>query len=321
MDAMEMLKIERVVVGTEMMATSATSAKSEPVKPSSLQPYQHDSLQCFQCFITFCNAKARERHMKMNHREEYMQQLQQTNTVFSCYMCNRSFSSSKELVQHQPSHSTEDKPFRCTYCQERFHTFRELAKHQRRKCPERQYVCKDCGIVFRTPGHVRTHRMYLHPQLPEDDNNDTKTYYCGKCNRGFQTEEELVKHQESFADDQNCDVRPPAKKRIHPPSTAAEREMPSDKKSKDAEEGEAREEEGNDESPTKGTKQWGRPPKEEQTEMELKIPCPEENCDLVFPSVGALRAHKKSQHGPPPPPRKAQSVRKAIPSLSSSKPT
>jgi len=40
---------------------------------------QHESLQCFQCFITFCNSKAKERHMKKSHREEYKQQLQQVS--------------------------------------------------------------------------------------------------------------------------------------------------------------------------------------------------------------------------------------------------
>lgn len=41
---------------------------------------QHENLQCFQCFITFCSAKAKERHMKKSHREEYKQQLQQVRS-------------------------------------------------------------------------------------------------------------------------------------------------------------------------------------------------------------------------------------------------
>ncbi|XP_071373836.1 zinc finger protein 572-like [Centroberyx affinis] len=293
---MELLKIEQVIVGSEMMSTPAET-KSEPVTvtTSTLQPYQHDSLQCFQCFITFCNSKAKERHMRKSHREEYKQQLQQqTDTVFTCYVCDRSFSSSEELTQHQSSHSTEDKPFRCTYCQGNFRTFSELTAHRRQECSERQYVCKDCGIVFRSPARLRTHRITIHPRPEESE--DAKTYRCDKCSRRFQTEEELVQHQESFAGDQNCDVRPPPKKRGRPPKKAAEREMTSNK-------GGAGEEGGDKESPTNGTKQRGRPPKEPQTE--LKIPCPEANCDLVFPSVAALRAHKKDHHGPPLPPRKA----------------
>lgn len=53
-----------------------------PTRPESdpLFTDQHENLQCFQCFITFCNAKAKERHMKKSHREEYKQQLQQVLT-------------------------------------------------------------------------------------------------------------------------------------------------------------------------------------------------------------------------------------------------
>lgn len=295
---MELLKIEQVIVGSEMMSTSAET-KSEPVNPPSLQSYQHDSLQCFQCFITFCNSKAKERHMRKSHREEYKQQLQQTDTVFTCYVCDRNFSCSEDLTQHQATHSSEDKPFRCTYCQGNFRTFSELTSHRRQECTERQYICKDCGMVFRSPARLRTHRITIHPQ-PQEEPDDTKTYRCGKCSRGFKTEEELMQHQESFAGEQNCDAKPPPRKRGRPPKKAAEREMANNKKSK--EEGGAGEGEGNKESPTK---QRGRPPKDQQPQTELKIPCPEADCDLIFPSVAALRVHKREHHGPPPPPRKA----------------
>ncbi|XP_029920059.1 zinc finger protein 184-like isoform X1 [Myripristis murdjan] len=298
---MELLKIEQVIVGSEMMSTSAET-KPEPVNPS-LPSYQHDSLQCFQCFITFCNSKAKERHMRKSHREEYKQQLQQqSDRVFTCYVCDRSFSCSEALTQHQASHNGEDKPFRCTYCQDTFRTFSELTSHRRQECTERQYICKDCSMVFRSPARLRTHRIATHPQPQEEEEaDDTKTYRCGKCSRGFQTEEELVQHQETFAGKQKCYVKPPLRKRGRPPKKAAEKEMTVNKKSKE-EGGAAAEEEGNDKSSTKSR---GRPPKEQQAQTELKIPCPEADCDLIFPSVAALRAHKKVHHGPPPPPRKA----------------
>ena len=147
-------------------------------------PDQHENLQCFQCFITFCSAKAKERHMKKSHREEYKQQLQQVNnafysfffpsdiltwesheyreefivdalyscirkksllvdsivwdklvlltsfqgnTLFTCYVCDRTFLSSEELTQHQPTHSKDDKPFKCVHCKESFKTFSEVS--------------------------------------------------------------------------------------------------------------------------------------------------------------------------------------------------
>ncbi|XP_067468840.1 oocyte zinc finger protein XlCOF22-like [Thunnus thynnus] len=290
---MEMLKIEKVVVGSDMMSTAA-EIKSEPVI-TPVQSYQHESLQCFQCFITFCNSKAKERHMRKSHREQYKQQLQQTDTLFTCYKCDKCFSSSEELSQHQASHSTEEKPFCCPYCQQSFFTFTELTKHRRHQCIERRCPCRDCGALFPSPSRLRNHRIAVHPQRPIVA-EDINTYQCCKCSSGFQTEEELLQHQEKFANSQNCDVKPPAKKRGRKPKNAAEIGMVNSKKIKQEE---AEEEfKGYSDSLTEGYT-----PNEAQPE--LKIPCPEANCDLIFPSVASLRVHKKEKHGSTLPPQKA----------------
>nr|XP_046274099.1 oocyte zinc finger protein XlCOF6-like [Scatophagus argus]XP_046274100.1 oocyte zinc finger protein XlCOF6-like [Scatophagus argus] len=284
---MEMLKIEQVIVGSEMRSTS-TEIKSEPADVP-LQSYQHESLQCFQCFITFCNAKAKERHMRKSHRDQYKQQLQQTNTLFTCYKCDKCFSSSDELSQHQATHSREEKPFRCAYCCKNFFTFTELNKHRRHECIERRCPCRDCGALFPSPSRLRNHRIAVHPQRPVVA-DDINTYQCCKCGCGFQTEEELLKHQEKFAGDLNCDVKPQGKRRGRKPKYAAQTEVADIKKIKQEEDTE--ESTGCGDSITEGC-----PSNDLQTE--LKIPCPEANCDLLFPSVAALRAHKRDIHGPP----------------------
>ncbi|XP_032391425.1 zinc finger protein 431 [Etheostoma spectabile] len=274
---MEMLKIEQVIVGSEKRATSA-EIKSEPgVAPP--QSYQHESLQCFQCFITFCNSKAKERHMRKSHRDQYKQHLQQTDTVFTCYKCDKSFSSSDELSQHQATHSREEKPFLCPYCQKNFFTFTELNKHRRHECIERRCPCRDCGALFPSPSRLRMHRIAVHPHdsIVSDDVN---TYQCCKCSRGFPTEEELMQHQERFANDINCDVKPQGKKRGCKPKYAAQRGRVESKKIK--------QEEGAEGCPSN------------ELQPELKIPCSEPNCDLLFPSVAALRAHKREAHALPP---------------------
>lgn len=38
---------------------------------------QDESLQCFQCLITFSNSKVKERHIKKFHGDQYKQHLQQ----------------------------------------------------------------------------------------------------------------------------------------------------------------------------------------------------------------------------------------------------
>lgn len=51
----------------------------------------------------------------------------QGNTLFTCYVCDRTFPSSEELTQHQPTHSKDDKPFKCVHCKESFKTFSEVS--------------------------------------------------------------------------------------------------------------------------------------------------------------------------------------------------
>lgn len=51
----------------------------------------------------------------------------QGNTLFTCYVCDRTFMSSEELTQHQPTHSKDDKPFKCVHCKESFKTFSEVS--------------------------------------------------------------------------------------------------------------------------------------------------------------------------------------------------
>ncbi|KAG7237410.1 hypothetical protein INR49_032405 [Caranx melampygus] len=54
-----------------------TSRKSSGNLSSPCDPDQHESLQCFQCFITFSDTKAKERHIRKSHRDQYKKQLQQ----------------------------------------------------------------------------------------------------------------------------------------------------------------------------------------------------------------------------------------------------
>ncbi|XP_019957547.1 oocyte zinc finger protein XlCOF22-like [Paralichthys olivaceus] len=278
---MEMLKIEQVIVGSEKRATQAEIKPGPVVNP--LQSYQHESLQCFQCFITFSDFKAKERHMRKSHRDQYKMQLQQSNTLFTCYKCDKSFSSSEELSLHQTSHNTGEKPFLCTYCQKTFYTFTELNKHKRHECIERRCPCRDCGALFPSPSRLRNHRVSVHPQSPVVA-DDINTYQCCKCGHGFQTEETLLQHQENFANDLNCDTKVQGKKRGRKPKDTTQGY--DGKKIKKENENET------DDSPTEGCYS-------NELQPELKIPCPEANCDLIFPSVAALRAHKKEEHGPP----------------------
>lgn len=127
--------------------------------------------------------------------------------------------------------------------------------------------------------------------------DDINTYQCCKCGRGFQTEEELLEHQERFASDLNCGVKPQGKKRGRRPKDIAQGVF-NTKKIKQ-------------EDKATGCKAYDDSTMEicpsDELQTQLKIPCSEADCDLIFPTVAALRAHKKTQHGPPP--RKAHPCR------------
>ncbi|XP_034553620.1 zinc finger protein 576.2 [Notolabrus celidotus] len=347
----DILNIEEIVMGRGLPDPPPEAPPEKPAEPykpitlngppaSTVQPYQHENLQCFQCFITFCSAKAKERHMKKSHREEYKQQLQQGNTLFTCYVCDRTFLSSEELTQHQPTHSKDDKPFKCVHCKESFKTFSELTTHRRQVCPEKQLVCKDCNETFRSPGLLRTHRLTQHPrpdvEPAEQPEVPTKIHRCKKCSQSFDTESELIEHQEKYPEGQQCNgSAQPVKKRGRPTKTEdppAGAEKKGKRKKKDEAEAPEEEEKATDTSesaasPTEekgkaGAAKRGRPAKaapkseteetkspEDESQASTKEkkpkvdpaparqhPCPE--CDLTFPALIHLRAHKKEKHTP-----------------------
>ncbi|XP_029958526.1 zinc finger protein 576.2 [Salarias fasciatus] len=342
----DILNIEDIVMGRGLPDPPPAAPPERPAEPRrpvtfngppapSVQPYQHENLQCFQCFITFCSAKAKERHMKKSHREEYKQQLQQGNTLFTCYVCDRTFSSSEELTLHQPTHSKDDKPFKCAHCRESFKTFSELTAHRRQVCPEKQMVCKDCNEIFRSAGLLRAHRVSQHPrpevETAEQPEDPTKTHRCKKCGQGFEAESELVAHQEKYPEGQQCNGSAASLKKRGRPAKA-EDPAAAEKKGKRKKKDEAEEAEkagggtlepaaaavapAEDKGKAAPAKR-GRPPKaaddkkssEEDGQTPAKEkkpkaepapprqhPCPD--CELTFPALLQLRAHKKEKHTP-----------------------
>lgn len=295
----------------------------------------------------------------------------QGNTLFTCYVCDRTFPSSEELTQHQPTHSKDDKPFKCVHCKESFKTFSEvsmrsntgntfitfktkcimkavlfytffspppslqLTAHRRQLCPERQFVCKDCNETFRSVGLLRTHRLTRHPRqdadTPEQLDDAPKSHQCKKCSQGFETETELVAHQEKCGDGQQCDSsaqnlkkrgRPSKPEEQAAPAAAAEKKGKRKKKEEveTPEEAEKAASPPAEEKGKAGGAKRGRPAKaaakpdaenkknpeeenqEEDKEKKAKAdpaasrqhPCTE--CDLGFPTLVQLRAHKKEKH-------------------------
>lgn len=200
-------------------------------------------------------------------------------------------------------------------------------------------MCKDCNETFRSAGLLRTHRLTQHPrpdvETAEQPEDVTKTHRCKKCGQGFETEPELVAHQEKYPEGQQCNGSASSiKKRGRPSKTEEPAGAEKKGKRKKKDEAEAPEEAVNASSTSEsaappaaeekgkaGGAKRGRPSKAAAAKSETEDkkspeddsqapgkekkpkvdpapsrqhPCPE--CDLTFPGLIQLRAHKKEKH-------------------------
>lgn len=204
-------------------------------------------------------------------------------------------------------------------------------------CPERQFACKDCTETFRSAALLRTHRLAQHPR-PEGDateqpDDPAKTHRCRKCGQGFESESELVVHQEKYSTGQQCNGSASSVKKRGRPAKIEDPAGAEKKGKRKKKEGEATEEPVKSSSTSEagappveekgkvGGAKRGRPKAAAKTEIADKkspeddsqaqtkekkpkvasapprqLPCPE--CELTFPGLSQLRAHKKEKHTP-----------------------
>lgn len=218
----------------------------------------------------------------------------------------------------------------------------QLTAHRRQLCPEKQFVCKDCNETFRSAGLLRTHRLTQHPrqdvETAEQLEDPAKTHRCKKCGQGFETESELLAHQEKYPEGQQCNGSAATiKKRGRPSKTEDPAAAEKKGKRKKKDEAEAPEEVVKTSSTSEvveappaeekgkaGVGKRGRPSKaaaaakseneskkspedDSQAQGKEKKPkvdpaAPRQHpcpeCDQAFPSLIQLRAHKKEKHAP-----------------------
>ncbi|XP_062394859.1 uncharacterized protein LOC134082861 isoform X2 [Sardina pilchardus] len=149
------------------------------------------SLQCLECHIIFSDDKSKQRHLKMSHPAEY-EQCMLGDSLFACYVCDRHFANSTELMAHQRTH-TEKRPFKCLLCGEAFKRSSELTTHKKIHCSSQGYKCSDCGKTCKTltllKYHSRTH-------------TGEKPYVCKECGKRFSMPKALQRHIETHTQDE-----------------------------------------------------------------------------------------------------------------------
>ncbi|XP_040901072.1 uncharacterized protein LOC121186413 isoform X2 [Toxotes jaculatrix] len=141
------------------------------------------SLQCIECHIIFSDHKSKERHLKLSHPAQYEQCILR-NALFACYVCDRHFTNSTELMTHQKAH-TEKKPFKCPICSLAFNKSSELTLHKKIHFGRDGYACTDCGKPCKTLTLLKYHRRTHTGERP---------YVCKECGKRFTMSKALQKH-------------------------------------------------------------------------------------------------------------------------------
>ncbi|GLD63489.1 uncharacterized protein AKAME5_001510700 [Lates japonicus] len=141
------------------------------------------SLQCIECHIIFSDHKSKERHLKSSHPAEYEQCILR-NALFACYVCDRYFTNSTELMVHQKAH-VEKKPFKCPICGLAFNKSSELTLHKKIHFGQDGYTCTDCGKSCKTLTLLKYHRRTHTGERP---------YVCKECGKRFTMSKALQKH-------------------------------------------------------------------------------------------------------------------------------
>ncbi|XP_068180926.1 zinc finger protein 576, tandem duplicate 1 [Antennarius striatus] len=144
------------------------------------------SLQCIECHIIFSDQKSKVRHLKLSHPAEYEQCILR-NALFACYVCDRHFTNSTELMAHQKAH-VEKKPFKCPICSQAFKKSSELTLHKKIHFGLDGYACTDCGKPCKTMTLLKYHRRTHTGERP---------YICKECGKRFTMSKALQKHMVS----------------------------------------------------------------------------------------------------------------------------
>ncbi|XP_042295946.1 zinc finger protein 576-like isoform X2 [Sceloporus undulatus] len=163
--------------------------------------YSLGANQCFHCLITFPDEKFKERHMKREHPEDFVQATLR-DALFVCFVCNKAFGSSRTLICHQRAHAPAPpsdcadclRPtFDCTDCGRRFGQLANYQRHRLGHAAGRSlpHQCPECGKSFRQLSNLRRHQAF-HQQTQEL--LPSRPYSCMECGENFSQEAGLHQH-------------------------------------------------------------------------------------------------------------------------------
>uniref|UniRef100_A0A8C4TKP8 Zinc finger protein 91-like n=1 Tax=Erpetoichthys calabaricus TaxID=27687 RepID=A0A8C4TKP8_ERPCA len=146
-----------------------------------LKEHINDSLQCSACGVGFRDLDSKEGHGHTHTSNSSALD----ERIFSCHVCDQSFSSPQELLDHQQS-QIDSHPFKCLVCGDSFKCPAALSSHKRDHLNQSRYICSDCGMVCLSLEDFLIHRR-LH--------TEERPYTCEDCGKTFKRASGMQRHK------------------------------------------------------------------------------------------------------------------------------
>ena len=140
-------------------------------------------VKCFSCDKYFTNKSGRDKHYRIKHMNESIQE-----GSIKCEMCPEKFSNDNDLKRHISSiHS--GKPFKCQECQLEFTLRSSLDQHLSsfHIGQERTFNCDKCDKVFKHKHNLDIHLNTIHL-------GQRKIVNCTQCDKVFSSKGNLSRH-------------------------------------------------------------------------------------------------------------------------------
>ncbi|XP_039189365.1 zinc finger protein 544-like isoform X2 [Crotalus tigris] len=110
----------------------------------------------------------------------------ESERIYKCSYCGKSFEKSLDLVTHERAHIGE-KIYRCSHCEKRFSHRIDLLTHKRNHQGEKPHQCKlDCP---------KCHRQRTFPRVPRRAPPGEQACQCPVCGERFSWKSNLIRHR------------------------------------------------------------------------------------------------------------------------------